>query len=99
MSVYVIARIDIHDRARYGEYEAGFMDIFSQYAGRVLAVDEAAEALEGTWACTRTVLIEFPSREDMLAWYHSDAYQALAQHRFAASTADIAIIQGLEMPT
>ena len=99
MSVYVIARIDIHDRARYGEYEAGFMDIFSQYAGQVLGVDEAPQVLEGNWACTRTVLIEFPTREDMLAWYHSDAYQDLVQHRFAASTADIALIQGLETPT
>ena len=96
MPFYIIARIDIHDRARYADYEAGFMDIFSQYAGKLLAVDEAGETLEGEWACTRTVLIEFPSRDDALAWYHSDDYQALAQHRFTASTGNIVLLPGLD---
>jgi uncharacterized protein (DUF1330 family) len=41
------------------------------------------------------VLIEFPSKEIASAWYESDEYQALAQHRFAASTANAVLIEGL----
>jgi uncharacterized protein (DUF1330 family) len=37
---YLIARIDINDREGYSEYHAGFMEIFSQYDGKMLSIDE-----------------------------------------------------------
>ncbi len=95
MSVILVAQITIHDRARYGDYEAGFLDIFSRYDGNLRAVDEAPEILEGEWPCTRTVLIEFPDREAALAWYASDEYQRLAEHRKAASVGNIAMLKSL----
>ena len=42
MTVYIISQITIHDRAQYDAYEAGFMDIFEQYEGTMLSVDENA---------------------------------------------------------
>ena len=98
MSVYLIAQITIHDRAGYGDYEAGFMEVFAQFKGELLAVDENAKTIEGDWNCTRTVLLKFPSEADAEAWYHSEAYQALAQHRFAASAGNIALVQGMPTP-
>ena len=95
MSVYLIAKITINDRQRYAQYEAGFMDIFNQYSGRMLSVDEEPTVIEGNWQCTRSVLIEFPSHEDAMAWYNSEAYQAIAQHRFAASQGNAVILNGL----
>jgi uncharacterized protein (DUF1330 family) len=95
MTVYTIALIDIHDRDGYANYEAGFMDIFSKHGGKILAVDEAPVEIEGQWPYTRTVLIEFDSADAMDAWYRSDEYQTLAQHRFKASNASIVRIQGL----
>lgn len=95
MRVYAIALLTINDRAEYANYEAGFMDIFSKYQGRLLSVDESPEVLEGDWPHTRTVLIEFPSAEALDDWYRSDEYQALAQHRFNASSGAIVRIQGL----
>ena len=98
MSVYFVALINIHDRAGYANYEAGFMQVFNQYNGRMLAVDEAPTIREGEWPYTRTVLIEFPSGAQADAWYDSAAYQELATHRFAASVANIARIKGVEAP-
>lgn len=95
MSVYIVARIDIEDRDRYAQYEAGFMEIFAAHGGRLLAVDEAPEVIEGAWPVTRTVLIEFPDRDAAMAWYDSEDYQQLAQHRFAASRGDIAMLTSL----
>lgn len=95
MAVYIVAQITINDRDRYARYEAGFMDIFARHSGRMIAVDEEPELLEGEWPCTRTVIIEFPSRDEAMAWYQSEDYQALAQHRFAASVAHIALVAGL----
>jgi uncharacterized protein (DUF1330 family) len=95
MAAYAIALINISDRSAYAAYEKGFMDIFKQYAGKVLAVDEAPVVKEGAWPYTRTVLVEFPSNAEFDRWYHSDAYQALAKHRFSASQASLAVLRSL----
>jgi|TARA_B100000524_G_C23472017_1_gene306494 uncharacterized protein (DUF1330 family) len=95
MSVYLIAQINIHDRDRYGQYEAGFMEIFAQYGGEMLAVEESPTVLEGQWPYTRTVLIRFADKAEADAWYKSDAYQELACHRWEASVADVAVLQGV----
>lgn len=94
MSAFIVAQISIQDRNTYAKYEAGFFEIFSKHSGRILSVDEDPEVLEGGWPYTRTVLIEFPSNDEAMAWYRSDDYQKLAEHRFAASAANIVLIQG-----
>jgi uncharacterized protein (DUF1330 family) len=95
MAAYIVARITIDDRERYAQYEAGFLEIFAAHTGRLLAVDDNPEVLEGDWQCTRTVIAEFPNKEEALAWYRSDDYQTLAEHRFAASDGEIALLAGL----
>jgi uncharacterized protein (DUF1330 family) len=95
VSVYAIGLITIHDRDGYGAYERGFMEIFSKYQGRLLAVDEAPTVLEGEWPWTRTVLLEFPDQAALDRWYRSSEYQALAEERFRAADAAIAVVKGL----
>jgi uncharacterized protein (DUF1330 family) len=72
------------------------MEIFTRYEGKLLSVDEAPAVIEGTWTYTRTVLLEFPSEERAGAWYASEEYQTIAQHRYAASTANLVLIRGAE---
>ncbi|XOV89738.1 MAG: DUF1330 domain-containing protein [Pseudomonadota bacterium] len=96
MAHYLVAQITIEDRTGYATYEAGFMAIFARYGGKLLAVDESAVVLEGKWPFTRTVLIEFADEASARAWYNSDEYQALAQHRYASSQANIVMIKGLQ---
>lgn len=96
MTAYVIAIINIHDRERYGEYEAGFMAIFSNYGGAMLSVDEAPQVLEGDWSYTRTVLIGFASVDGAENWFFSPEYQALAKHRHAAAETHCVIIKGVQ---
>ena len=96
MAVYAIALITITDRTEYTKYEERFMDVFAQHPGELLAVDEAPRVAEGAWPYTRTVLLRFPDHDALERWYRSDAYQAIAQHRFRGSTANVAVIQGLD---
>ncbi len=97
MTVYLMAKITINDRQEYSRYEAGFMEIFSRHEGTLLSVDEQPEVLEGEWEATRTVLISFPSSEALHAWLDSDAYQAIAQHRFAAAVTHSVAVKGLQL--
>ena len=94
MSVYAVATITIHDRERYAQYEEGFLEIFARYQGEIAAVSDDAEMLEGEKDFTRLVLARFPDRAALMAWYESPEYQELAQHRFASSDAQIAVIPG-----
>ena len=95
MSAYVVAHVTISDRNTYRLYEAGFMEILQQFRGEVCAVDDAGETLEGAPLGTRTVILRFTDKSAALGWYHSKAYQQLAQHRFKSSIADIVVSQGL----
>jgi uncharacterized protein (DUF1330 family) len=98
MPAYVIAKVTISDPNTYANYVNGFMAAFTPFGGKLLSVDEAPEVIEGEWRCTRTVLAEFPSKAVMKAWYASPAYQEVVQHRFAASTADIVLLDGFAPP-
>ena len=94
MATYFVGNIQIHDREGYGGYEAGFMEVFQNFRGKLLAVDENQKVIEGDWPYNRTVLLEFPDKADMQAWYNSPEYKDLVKHRYASSTAEIALIKG-----
>jgi len=94
MTHYIVGRIAIHDRQRYGQYEAGFMPIFAKYGGQVLAVNDAPEVLEGPPDDRRLVILAFPDREAALRWAGSAEYQEIAKHRLAASEGAIVITEG-----
>ena len=86
MAVYILSRLTIHDRAEYEIYESQFDDVFSKFDGKLLSVDEEPLVLAGEWEATRSVVIEFPSKESAFAWMQSDDYQAISKHRDAGST-------------
>lgn len=96
MTVYIIAQMKIHDRAEYDRYDAGFMEVFEKFDGKLLSVDEEPQLLEGDWTATRSILIEFPSKESAFAWMRSDDYQAIAKHRLAASTGTAIMVKRLD---
>jgi len=94
MTHYIVARIAIHDRERYSQYEAGFMPIFDKYGGQVLAVTDAPEVLEGPADNRRLVILAFPDRESALNWAGSPEYQEIARHRLAASEGAVVMAPG-----
>ena len=97
MSVYIIARFNIHNRSEYDKYSAGFAQVFSKFDGTMLSVDEDPLVLAGDWEDTRSVIIQFPSKESALAWMTSDDYQAIARHRNAGSTVNSILVKGLDV--
>jgi len=95
MTVYAVVLLNVTKPAGMELYARGFMDIFTKYEGEILARDLSPTVLEGDWPYDVSVLISFPSAEALDLWYRSPDYQALAQHRFNASTARLAILRGL----
>ena len=92
---FVIVQIEIEDRDRYHQYEtAGHLEIFDKFSGKLVGVDENVEIVEGSWPFTRTVLIEFPSKELARAWYESGEYQAVVGLRHSSATSNLVIVSG-----
>ena len=94
MAVFCVAQITIAERTAYDRYSAAFMEVFSRFKGTVLAVDESPGVIEGDWTATRLVLISFPDEAAFRDWFDSPAYQEIAQHRHAGSTATILLAKG-----
>jgi len=94
MSVYFMASIRINNEQEYQLYLDRSEEIFARYKGSYLAVDNKPEVLEGKWNYSRAVLIRFDKQEDFDAWYRSEEYQEVLQHRLFASECDTILIQG-----
>ena len=77
MSVYFMANIRIHDPQEYQKYLDRAGEVFANYKGEYLAVDNKPGVLEGKWDYGRAVLIRFDTQEDFEAWYQSEAYQEI----------------------
>jgi len=93
MSCYLVAQINITDRAEYQKYLDGYDEIFTKYKAIVVAVDECPAVLEGEWPYERTVLIRFSDEEEATRWYESSEYQDLAKHRHRSSEANIVLLR------
>ena len=94
VSSYFIALINIHDLSQYEQYLAGFDEVFENFQGEVVAVEDNPRVLEGRWPAGRTVLIRFPNDQALRSWYESPEYQKLARYRQEASVASVAIVTG-----
>ena len=96
MPAYLIAFVDIHDSTRFTkEYVPPIAGTLEPYGGRVLAVSDEAETLEGTVPPGRSVLIEFPDLDRAQKWYASDAYAPLLTLRKEIATSSVVLLPGL----
>lgn len=95
---YVIITEDIHDPELMREYEQASTAALFAYGGKVLAVDHDVTTLEGQWAGTRTVMVEYESVEKARAWYESSEYAPALPLRKQAATCNAVIVAGWESP-
>jgi uncharacterized protein (DUF1330 family) len=96
VTVYIVARIIIHDRERYERYAAAFMPVLIQYGGRLLAADEAPVTLEGRWDGEKHDIIAFPDEAAARRWMDSEEYRAIAVDRLAASEGIVLLVHGFD---
>lgn len=96
MSYYFVAHIRINDAIEYQKYIDKAGEVFKKFNGTYLSVDNEPTLLEGFWDYTRTVLIEFKSKNDFTDWYHSADYQEILKHRLKAADCDTVLLKGLD---
>jgi uncharacterized protein (DUF1330 family) len=94
---YIILNGEVTDPEGYEEYKAGATQLVAEYGGRYLARGGTTTPVEGDWL-PRIAVVEFPSYETALAFYHSPEYQRVAEIRKRCSKSAVAIVEGLTAP-
>ncbi|MCM2416576.1 DUF1330 domain-containing protein [Streptomyces sp. RKAG293] len=95
MAVYVVAQISINDRAAYGRYLAGFMDVLRRFEGKLMAADENPIVEEGEWKYDKAILISFPDEVLFRRWAGSPDYQMISIDRKAGTNGVVILVKGI----
>lgn len=95
MSVYVVAQLRFTDEARYRRYQSRFAEVFAGSGGRLLAADESPTVLEGEWAKSKLVIMQFDGAEAARAFLGHPAYQAISEDRWAGAETTALLARGL----
>ena len=94
MSAYCIANIKVHTPEIYESYRRHTAGTLPAFGGRFIVRGGATEVVEGSWQPGRLVVIEFPSMDDLQAWYRSVEYQAIVRGRHEGASSDIVFVEG-----
>lgn len=95
MSVYLIARVRIHDKDVYSKYTAISARLVAEHGGEFVARGGPSFCLEGPDFEGRLVIVRFPSAEQARAWYESPEYAAARAIRQPVSEAEFMVVEGV----
>ena len=91
---YILARIQVTDWNRYGEYVKHTPRVIAQFGGRFIVRGGDTTVLEGADDGVRFVIIEFPSLDLAKAFYASPEYAAVKALRDGAGTGTFVAVEG-----
>jgi uncharacterized protein (DUF1330 family) len=95
MAAYLIANTNVHDLEAYEEYKRRVAPLIAKFGGKYLVRGGAHAVLEGNWRPTRLVVVEFPDRAAIDAWYASPDYAPLIPLRHRAAESDLLVVEGI----
>jgi len=97
MTAYVISEVEMLDETQGARYRELAETTIRRHGGRYLARGAAPAVPEGSMpAAERVVLVEFPSMERLLAWYHSSEYAEALAVRATALRRRLLFVPGVD---
>jgi uncharacterized protein (DUF1330 family) len=94
MPGYILMHAEVTDPDEYEHFKAAAAKAIEDHGGRYLVRGGASTSLEGDFG-SRVILVEFPSYQDALDFYQSEAYQAAREIRLRSAKASILVMDGL----
>jgi uncharacterized protein (DUF1330 family) len=94
MTAYVIVDVEVTDPERYKRYKDMAKPVVEAFGGQYLARAGRTETLEGDWAPTRLVILQFPSVEQAQTWVNSEEYRPARELRHATARTRMVVIEG-----
>ena len=93
MPAYVVSMMTITDPEIYKQYTSRTPPIVKKYGGKFLTRGEEITCVEGQDYTGRMVILEFPSKADVEAWFADPDYQEAMTFRHAASAMNYLLLQ------
>lgn len=97
MPAYLIAEHTIIDAKRFDEYRTKVGPVIAKFGGRYITKPGSHVVVEkenAVWQPERVVIIEFPDRAALDAWYASPEYKPLIALRQGASKDMLIVLDG-----
>lgn len=95
MKHYAIVEVDITDPAWVPEYVKNVTRLVEQHGGRYLSRTSRVEKIEGERKAPQiVVLLEWPSREAAVEFYHSEEYRPYRQSRLQGGRSEFILLPG-----
>lgn len=98
MKGYLVADIEVTDPEGYAEYRKTVGESIAAFGGRFLTRGGATEVVEGQWNPKRLVIVEFPTMEQLRAWYASPAYAPALALRKRCAVSNLVMTEGISEP-
>jgi uncharacterized protein (DUF1330 family) len=95
MTAYVIVDIQVHDPVGYEDYKKLAPAAVELYGGKYIARGGKTETLEGDWAPSRLVILQFESSEQAKKWWDSDEYREARVMRQKTTNSQMVVIEGV----
>jgi uncharacterized protein (DUF1330 family) len=95
MPAYVVVDVEVTDPVRYEEYKQLAPPAIAAYGGRYLARGGRVDTLEGTWAPSRLVIVEFPTAAQAKAWWNCEEYREAKALRHATARSQMIVVEGV----
>lgn len=97
MAAYVISEVEILDETQGQRYRDLAAESIARHGGRYIVRGVRPEVPEGDWAAAqRVVVVEFPTMEQLRAWYASDDYAEALAIRDTALTRRLLFVDGVD---
>ena len=95
MTAYVIVDINVTDPVRYEDYKKLAAPTVEMYGGKYIARGGKTELLEGDWAPTRLVILQFETIEQAKTWHDSVEYSEAKSLRHETAISNMVVIEGV----
>jgi uncharacterized protein (DUF1330 family) len=96
MSAYCIVYEQLEDPEMFERYRSQVVPTIEAYGGRFVVRGGEFTILEGDLEIERIAMVEFPSRQTALDWYHSPEYQAILPLRLDSTRCHFVVVDGVE---
>ncbi len=93
MPAYVVSMMHITDPETYRKYTDRTPEIVKRHGGKFLTRGQPFDCVEGQPYDGRLVILEFPSKAHVEAWYKDPDYEEAMTFRHAASTMNYLLLQ------
>jgi len=94
MKAYLVLDLTVHDFAGFKPYIAGIPAFIGKHFGKYLVQGVVPTTMEGDWSPERLVVIEFPARENAMAFLNDPDCQDLFRLRHKTTTSKLVLVEG-----